>query len=72
VGCGVGAWAQAFLANGFPDVIGVDGDYMCAARLPRCGGPAHTTSFSNLLIQPEQNASSYNCGYLHHKSSRDS
>jgi trans-aconitate methyltransferase len=33
VGCGVGAWAQAFLANGFPDVIGVDGDYIADCQL---------------------------------------
>lgn len=28
VGCGVGAWAAEFLANGVQDVWGVDGDYV--------------------------------------------
>lgn len=27
VGCGVGPWAAEFLANGVPEVLGVDGDY---------------------------------------------
>jgi SAM-dependent methyltransferase len=28
VGCGVGPWAAAFRANGVPEVLGVDGDYV--------------------------------------------
>lgn len=33
VGCGVGPWAAEFLANGVPDVWGVDGDYVDRSQL---------------------------------------
>lgn len=33
VGCGVGPWSAAFLANGVPDVWGVDGDYVDRSQL---------------------------------------
>jgi SAM-dependent methyltransferase len=33
VGCGVGPWAASFLANGVPDVWGVDGDYVDRSQL---------------------------------------
>ncbi len=33
VGCGVGPWAAAFLANGVPNVWGVDGDYVDRSQL---------------------------------------
>ncbi len=33
VGCGVGPWAAEFLANGVPDVLGVDGDYVQRSQL---------------------------------------
>jgi len=33
VGCGVGPWAAEFLANGVPDVWGVDGDYVNRSQL---------------------------------------
>ena len=33
VGCGVGPWAAAFLANGVSDVWGVDGDYVDRSQL---------------------------------------
>jgi SAM-dependent methyltransferase len=33
VGCGIGTWAAAFLANGIPDVLGVDGDYVDRSQL---------------------------------------
>jgi len=33
VGCGVGPWAAEFLANGVPDVWGVDGDYVDHSQL---------------------------------------
>ena len=33
VGCGTGAWLQAFVENGVSDVIGVDGDYVARADL---------------------------------------
>jgi len=33
VGCGVGPWAAAFLANGVSDVWGVDGDYVERSQL---------------------------------------
>lgn len=33
VGCGMGPWAAEFLANGVPDVWGVDGDYVDRSKL---------------------------------------
>ncbi|HEY1220604.1 MAG: class I SAM-dependent methyltransferase [Bryobacteraceae bacterium] len=33
VGCGVGPWAAAFLANGVPEVQGIDGDYVDRSQL---------------------------------------
>jgi len=33
VGCGVGPWAAEFIANGVPDVWGVDGDYVQRSQL---------------------------------------
>jgi SAM-dependent methyltransferase len=33
VGCGIGPWAAEFLANGVPDVWGVDGDYVPRSQL---------------------------------------
>lgn len=33
VGCGVGAWAAEFLAQGIPDVLGIDGDYVDRSQL---------------------------------------
>ncbi len=33
VGCGTGAWLQAFVENGVSDVIGIDGDYVARADL---------------------------------------
>jgi SAM-dependent methyltransferase len=33
VGCGVGPWAAEFLANGVPDVLGIDGDYVDRSQL---------------------------------------
>jgi SAM-dependent methyltransferase len=33
VGCGVGPWAAEFLANGVPDVWGIDGDYVDRSQL---------------------------------------
>jgi SAM-dependent methyltransferase len=33
VGCGLGAWAAEFLANGVPDVWGIDGDYVDRSQL---------------------------------------
>src|SRR5271156_2760464 len=33
VGCGIGTWAAAFVANGISDVLGVDGDYVERAQL---------------------------------------
>jgi SAM-dependent methyltransferase len=33
VGCGLGSWAAAFLANGVRDVWGVDGDYVDRSQL---------------------------------------
>ena len=33
IGCGVGPWAAEFLANGVPDVWGVDGDYVDRSQL---------------------------------------
>ena len=33
VGCGVGPWAAAFLANAVPDVWGIDGDYVDRSQL---------------------------------------
>ena len=30
VGCGVGPWAAEFMANGVPEVWGIDGDYVGA------------------------------------------
>ena len=33
IGCGVGPWAAEFLANGVPDVWGVDGDYVDRSKL---------------------------------------
>jgi SAM-dependent methyltransferase len=33
VGCGVGSWAAEFLANGVPDVWGLDGDYVDRSQL---------------------------------------
>lgn len=33
VGCGVGSWAAEFLANGVPDVSGIDGDYVDRSKL---------------------------------------
>jgi len=33
VGCGVGPWANEFLANGITDVWGVDGDYVSREQL---------------------------------------
>jgi SAM-dependent methyltransferase len=33
VGCGVGPWAAEFVANGVPDVWGVDGDYVDRSQL---------------------------------------
>ena len=33
VGCGVGPWAAEFLANGVPEVWGVDGDYVDRSQL---------------------------------------
>lgn len=33
VGCGVAPWAAEFLANGVPEVLGVDGDYVNRLQL---------------------------------------
>src|SRR5208337_2663922 len=33
VGCGVGPWAAEFLANGVPDVLGIDGNYVDRSQL---------------------------------------
>lgn len=33
IGCGVGPWAAEFMANGVPDVWGVDGDYVDRSQL---------------------------------------
>jgi len=33
IGCGLGAWAAEFSANGVPDVLGVDGDYVDRSQL---------------------------------------
>ena len=33
VGCGVGPWAAEFLANGVPEVWGIDGDYVDRSQL---------------------------------------
>jgi SAM-dependent methyltransferase len=33
VGCGVAPWAAEFLANGVPDVLGIDGDYVDRSQL---------------------------------------
>jgi SAM-dependent methyltransferase len=33
VGCGTGAWLQAFVEHGVNDVVGVDGDYVARADL---------------------------------------
>ena len=33
VGCGVGPWAAEFLANGVPEVWGIDGDYVDLSQL---------------------------------------
>jgi SAM-dependent methyltransferase len=33
VGCGIGAWLRAFLANGVPEVLGVDGEYVDVSQL---------------------------------------
>jgi SAM-dependent methyltransferase len=33
IGCGVGPWAAEFLANGVPDVWGVDGEYVDRSQL---------------------------------------
>jgi len=33
VGCGIGPWAAEFLAQGVPDVWGIDGDYVDRAQL---------------------------------------
>jgi len=33
VGCGVGSWAAEFLADGVPDVWGIDGDYVDRSQL---------------------------------------
>src|SRR3954453_8182041 len=33
VGCGTGAWLQAFIENVVSDVVGVDGDYVARADL---------------------------------------
>jgi SAM-dependent methyltransferase len=33
VGCGVAPWAAEFLANGVPEVLGIDGDYVDRSQL---------------------------------------